>query len=189
MATYLFRVFDVCWPQSLSDYATIIWRSKTSFCHKYIITYYAYVCNIQYFFHWPVRATLIAMSELLTAISLQQPYANWVAEGRKKIETRTWTTKYRGDLLICASQSGKGTPKGVALCVVELYGIRLMTEADEEAACIRLYPRAKAWLIRNVRVLDEPLPVKGKLSLYKVKVEDDFVRRNDINIVKQATLF
>lgn len=30
------------------------------------------------------------------AISLKQPWANWVAEGKKMIETRKWTTRYRG---------------------------------------------------------------------------------------------
>lgn len=107
----------------------------------------------------------------LKAISLQQPYANLVASGRKTIETREWGTSYRGDLLICASLSGIGEPKGLALCIVELYLIRPMTPADAEAACIDVYPRAKAWLIRNRRVLRQPFPVKGQLGLYDVEVD------------------
>jgi hypothetical protein len=56
----------------------------------------------------------------------------------------------------------------VALCIVELYDIRPMVEADETAACIELYPNAKAWLIRNLRVLKEPFPVKGQLGLFEI---------------------
>ena len=108
----------------------------------------------------------------LKAISLQQPYANLVASGRKTIETRVWGTSYRGDLLICASLSGVGEPKGLALCVVELYLIRPMTPADAAAACIDLYPRAQAWLTRNRRVLKQPFPVKGRLGLYEVEVDE-----------------
>ncbi len=104
----------------------------------------------------------------MKALSLKQPYASLIAEGIKTIETRKWATKYRGDILICASKSGQGEPKGVALCIVELYDIRPMTKADEAAACIELYPNAKAWLIRNLRVLPKPFPVKGHLSLFDI---------------------
>lgn len=39
----------------------------------------------------------------MKAISLLQPWASLVVMGAKKIETRSWNTKYRGELLIHAS--------------------------------------------------------------------------------------
>lgn len=36
----------------------------------------------------------------MKALTLWQPWASLVAVGEKKIETRCWTTKYRGDLAI-----------------------------------------------------------------------------------------
>lgn len=39
----------------------------------------------------------------MKVISLLQPWASLVVMGHKKIETRSWTTKYRGELLIHAS--------------------------------------------------------------------------------------
>jgi hypothetical protein len=36
-------------------------------------------------------------------LSVKQPWAGFIADGRKTIETRTWKTDYRGPLLICAS--------------------------------------------------------------------------------------
>ena len=39
----------------------------------------------------------------MKAISIKQPWAKAIAQGYKKIEVRTWTTAFRGDLLICAS--------------------------------------------------------------------------------------
>ena len=112
---------------------------------------------------------------LIRALSLKQPYANLVASGKKSMETRTWSTKYRGDMLICASMSGKGEPIGVALCIVELYDIRPMTLDDETAACVELYPRANVWLIRKLRVLKNPFPVKGQLGLYQVEIDRKFL--------------
>lgn len=110
---------------------------------------------------------------IVRALSLQQPFANWVATGRKSIETRKWTVSHRGDILICASQSGMGEPKGVALCLVELYAIRPMVASDAKAACVDLYPRANAWLLRNRRVLREPFPIKGSLGLFRLEIDPD----------------
>lgn len=107
---------------------------------------------------------------VMKALSVRQPHANRIASGEKPIETRTWTTKYRGDLLICSSKTGQGEPKGVALCVVELVDIRPMKPSDEEAACVKIYPRAKAWILENLRPLKEPFPVKGELGLYEVEL-------------------
>jgi hypothetical protein len=40
----------------------------------------------------------------MKVISILQPWASLVALGHKKIETRSWNTKYRGELLIHASK-------------------------------------------------------------------------------------
>ncbi len=41
----------------------------------------------------------------MKALSIKQPWAHYIASGQKTIETRTWETKYRGPLLICAGAS------------------------------------------------------------------------------------
>ena len=105
----------------------------------------------------------------MKAISLKQPYANWVASGKKTIETRTWPTKYRGPLLIVSSKSPKIEPAGYALAIVEVVDCRPMTNADTEAACIKPYPRAHAWVLKNIRPI-KPFPVKGTLGIYDVDV-------------------
>ena len=38
------------------------------------------------------------------ALSLRQPWLELVLQGRKKIEVRSWSTKYRGTLLLHASK-------------------------------------------------------------------------------------
>ena len=110
---------------------------------------------------------------VVKALSLQQPYANQVASGKKTLETRTWTTKYRGDILICASMGGTGHPKGVALCLVSIDHIRPMVAEDAEAACVELYDRAQVWGLSNLRILDKPFPVKGRLSIFNLEVDPD----------------
>jgi len=105
------------------------------------------------------------------AISLKQPWANLVAGGKKGIETRKWSTKYRGDLVICSSQSPKIEPFGKALCIVELYDIKPMTKVHEKKACIKVYPGAYSWLLRNIRPINPPIPIKGRLGIYNLTLK------------------
>jgi len=42
----------------------------------------------------------------MKAISLWEPWASLIMTGAKKWETRSWSTNYRGELLICASKKG-----------------------------------------------------------------------------------
>ncbi len=44
---------------------------------------------------------------IMKAITLHQPWATLVALGEKKIETRSWSTSYRGPLAIHASKNAK----------------------------------------------------------------------------------
>ncbi|MEJ0054034.1 MAG: ASCH domain-containing protein [bacterium] len=116
------------------------------------------------------------------AISLKQPFANWVAEGKKTIETRKWNTKYRGDLVICSSKKPAIDPAGYALCLVELYDTWPMRKEDETGACCKLYDGAYAWLIRNVRPIHPPVPVKGQLSIFdfELPLGYDGVNKNPV---------
>ena len=53
----------------------------------------------------------------MKALTLTQPYATLIAIGAKHIETRSWYTRYRGQLAIHAA---KGYPKEAAqLCLVD----------------------------------------------------------------------
>jgi len=42
----------------------------------------------------------------MKAISMWEPWASLVRTGAKRLETRSWSTRYRGPLLICAAKGG-----------------------------------------------------------------------------------
>ena len=65
----------------------------------------------------------------MKAITLTQPWATLVAIGAKRIETRSWATKYRGPLLIHAA-AGLG-PVGGIRGFTELLGQTAFTRALE----------------------------------------------------------
>lgn len=104
----------------------------------------------------------------MKAISIQQPWANMIAAGEKTIETRTWSTQYRGEILIVSSKKPDIPPAGYALAVATLVECRPMSVLDEPAAQCRKTPNAVAWVLVNVRRLKTPFPVQGELGVFEV---------------------
>lgn len=114
------------------------------------------------------------------ALSLWEPYASMIADGVKTLETRMWEPdpSYYGPMLICTTKDhgdmGFYRPKipslpGHAICLVELYGSRLMTQDDVKAACCDWEPKRKVLLLRNIRRI-VPIPVKGEQMIFQVTI-------------------
>ena len=118
----------------------------------------------------------------MKALCLKQPYASWVADGSKIIETRTWKTSYRGKFLVVASRSIdllqelelpiENFPLGRALCIAKLAHCRPMTEQDEREACCERYEGAWAWILSAVWKI-KSFPVKGQLRFFEVEYGED----------------
>lgn len=103
----------------------------------------------------------------MKALSVRQPWASLIAEGRKTVELRSRRTSYRGPVLICASRHGQGDgPKGMALAVVDLVDCRPVRPTDREAACCLPKPREYAWVLSGAHPI-VPFPVKGMLGLFR----------------------
>lgn len=121
----------------------------------------------------------------MRALSVRQPWAELIAQGKKKIEYRSWMTKTLGDLLIVASASRQdglcrdngldpdALTYGRAVCVVE---VEKISRKDDEYR----------WHLRNPRRV-EPLPLKGSAALYHVDdAKIQFATRGTRTRVKQA---
>lgn len=92
----------------------------------------------------------------MKALSLRADYAWDVLTGDKTVEYRSWPTKYRGDLLICATaQKIPETIPGHAIVVVRVKDVKKLGE------------RQYAWQLDHVRAI-EPFPVKGRQRLFNV---------------------
>lgn len=109
----------------------------------------------------------------MKALSIRQPWASLIRDGKKTIEVRSWITRFRGEFLVVASARPDGPESGAALCIVRLEDCRPMTPDDESAALCRWTPGAWAWVLTDVRPI-RPLRMKGKLSFYEVS--DSLIR-------------
>jgi hypothetical protein len=122
------------------------------------------------------------------ALSWKQPFASLMLHG--KIETRTWPTKYRGLVLICASQIPYPANKvysicgekqwdriikmisdkelllstklqGHAIATGNLVDCRPMQPSDEDACFVRYHPDLYCHIYTNIQPIT-PFPFKGK---------------------------
>jgi hypothetical protein len=110
----------------------------------------------------------------MKAISVKQPWANLIASGEKTIETRAWSTEYRGDLLIVSSKMPSIESAGYALAIVELVDCRPMSVLDEPDARCRIYPGAISWVLRNIRGI-KPVAVRGHLGIFETELSADML--------------
>ena len=126
----------------------------------------------------------------MKAISLCQPWASLMALGAKKIETRSWATNYRGQLLIhaskkvvpwkseiseevCKALGGTMTFYGCLLCVVDLIDCQRVTfffnvPPKPELLFGDYTPGGFMWITENPRPFDPPLLYRGQQGLFDV---------------------
>lgn len=116
------------------------------------------------------------------ALSVKQPYAEYLANGEKTIEVRSKPTKYRGDLIICASKDGQPQPNapgyGCTLARVDLYDCKPLTDLTPEEwkqtklpedviARIKAQRTGYGWYVRQP-VKIKQVPIRGQLGIFNL---------------------
>ena len=114
----------------------------------------------------------------MKALSIHPEYAMNIIKGLKTIEVRSWTTKYRGEILICSTaKKGRGLIDGHALGVVTLSDVLPMKREYARSAMVSSYENWTgyyAWILKNPRPI-VPFPMKGKLSLWECSHEVEYL--------------
>ena len=127
----------------------------------------------------------------MKVLSLTEPYANLIRLGKKKIETRSFKTNYRGELYIHASSTK--IPKewknnkelmnlikdndlnfGYIICKCNLVDCVYMDKEfldnikkDKLEYLVGDYKVGRyAWILDDIEVLDRPIFAKGKLGIW-----------------------
>lgn len=127
----------------------------------------------------------------MRALSWKQPYASLMLH--EKVETRTWYTKYRGLVLICASKQPYSEmqmfgisgdiitqkiltmhlkePTGMAIAVGNLVDCRKMNPNDFGKTFTKFHPDLWCHFYENVRPI-EPFQWKGSQGWKKLSTDE-----------------
>ena len=114
------------------------------------------------------------------ALSVHQPFAYFISTGRKDLEIRSWTTDYRGELLICATarKCRYQLPTGVAMALVELVDVIEFKREHEQRACVKWAPNMFAWVLSQPRPV-RPFRVVGQQGLFVRRLPNRLPRSTD----------
>ena len=129
----------------------------------------------------------------MKVLSLTEPYATLIKEKKKRIETRSWKTNYRGELYIHASSTKiSGETKsnkelmllldnlplnfGHIICKCNLVDCVYMTKEYienikknnyQEYICGEYKEGRYAWVLENITPLKTPIKAKGQLNIWQ----------------------
>lgn len=152
----------------------------------------------------------------MKALTICQPYAELICTLEKRVENRTWPTRYRGPLWIHAGKSRDWLRLNPAKDYEERYGIYISTMAfgalvaraalidclhidaidsgrhDEQYPWLRSHEHVEGewcWLLADVIRLDRPIPWKGELGLFNVSDDADQATAIKPSTLIQSELF
>lgn len=125
----------------------------------------------------------------MRCLSVSQPYADLIINGKKTIELRTWNTKFRGEFLVHApikvnkqackrlQISDENMRTGVIIGKVELHNVKnyrsqkeLKSDYKKHFAGREYLNRRYGFLLRNPQPLRVPIPYKGSLGFFEAKL-------------------
>lgn len=122
----------------------------------------------------------------MRALSIRQPWVSLILAGRKKIETKSTTTKRRGRVFLHASATMGPSeraaairegldpdtlPRGAIVGSVDIIDSVRAEDLEVSANERRVgdySPGRWGWKLDDVRALPKPVPAKGALSFWNV---------------------
>jgi len=117
----------------------------------------------------------------MKTLSLKQPWAELILQGKKKIEIRKWNIKFRGRFLIHASKNPdkkamekfgfKELPCGFIVGEAELIDVKKYDkegfEKDKEKHLATEDFGDFGFILKNIKRLEKPIPALGKLGFWE----------------------
>ena len=124
----------------------------------------------------------------MKCLSVSQPFANLIVQGKKTIELRRWNTNFRGEFLIHSPQKVrkddckrlKITEKlitGAIIGKAEIYEVKKYnsnSEIKQDSKKHLASSKVKAkygFLLKNSKQFRIPIPCKGQLGFFDVKLK------------------
>ena len=121
----------------------------------------------------------------MKALTICQPYAHLIAIGEKRVENRTWPTRYRGPIAIhagksrewlCGETPGPDMVFGAVVAVATLADVLHIDriergDYDQRHPWLRAHEHTNGewcWVLAGVVRLDEPVSWRGAQGLWEI---------------------
>jgi len=128
--------------------------------------------------------------EPAVALSIRQPWAELILQGKKTIETRKWATKFRGEFYIHSPKTidleackkfkidpnslVTGAFVGKAICenIIKYHtDEHFMSDQKKHQSGLYAHKKSKfGFLLRDIQRIN-PIPAKGSLNFFKVNLD------------------
>ena len=134
----------------------------------------------------------------MKCLSVSQPFAELIILGKKTIELRKWNTNYRGELLIHAPlkvrkedakrlKIDRKFVTGAIVGKVEIFDVKKydsqkQVKSDQKFhfASKNFHDRTYGFLLKNAKAFRVPIPYKGQLGLFEVKLPKTKIKNKEI---------
>ena len=125
----------------------------------------------------------------MKCLSICQPFANLIIEGKKTIELRKWNTKFRGEFLVHAPQKIRlndckrlkiqsELTIGAIIGKVELFEVKeylsasqIRKDSKRHLASNDIDENKYGFILQNPKQLRVPIPCNGQLNFFEFKPE------------------
>ena len=137
--------------------------------------------------------------QIMKCLSVSQPFADLIIHGKKTIELRRWNTSFRGEFLIHSPKKikaedckrlgiiSKNLVKGAIVGKAEIYDVKKYDSKSEiikdskKHLCSKSFQNNKyGFLIKNAKPFRIPIPTKGQLGFFEVKLKQKKIKKSEI---------
>jgi hypothetical protein len=134
----------------------------------------------------------------MKCLSVSQPFADLIVSGKKTIELRKWNTNFRGEFLVHSPlkirtndykrlKISKKLVTGAIIGKVEIIDVKKYNSKSEikadykkHLASTDFFNRKYGFVLKNPKSFRIPIPYKGKLGFFDVKLPKLRITKNDI---------
>lgn len=136
----------------------------------------------------------------MKCLSVSQPFATLIIEGKKTIELRRWNTNFRGEFLVHAPLKIKKDDfkrlkikeklqTGAIIGKAEIYDVKkynsiseIKQDSKKHLASKKFQGSKYGFLLKNAKPFRVPIPYKGKLGFFDVKLKKPKITLKEIII-------
>lgn len=119
------------------------------------------------------------MESAMRALTVRQPWAGAIFELGKDVENRSWTTPYRGAVLIHAGSAMWGTNKpldkalreGTAWSAGAIIGVVELVDVVRGHQSVWADTKSWHWVLEDPHLFAHPVPARGAMGLWETPVD------------------